>query len=286
MEQSSDFHITKNFTESTKNYVLEWKDRLPFIRNPKKFLEASHDKNRFTGLTAHDEMGIKAIHTHEAQSKKYESLDKGEPDWFEYALKPDASIDIGYTEQYTWGGTPVGGVQAIVVVAGAGEKNSKGPRVLYLPYIENKLTYMKLDDTADFVITGPLNGCSVYVATAGSDTYLFHVNDNIGKGKSETIEVHGETYALNSKDEKFKIALSRILPDSTIRHRLTWKEYGAESPLAAEGFVVGVSPPDSSNWKFLFNSIAYAIEAKPIRAVIKSDHCKVALPLPPPDSPM
>jgi hypothetical protein len=37
------------------------------------------------------------------------------------------------------------------------------PKVCFLPWQDSKLTYRKLDDDAHLVLTGPLNGCSVFV---------------------------------------------------------------------------------------------------------------------------
>ncbi len=49
----------------------------------------------------------------------------------------------------------------------------------YLPYEQNGLTYMTLDANARLVLSGPINGCHIYVAqAAGGAVTIMHVNWN------------------------------------------------------------------------------------------------------------
>lgn len=51
--------------------------------------------------------------------------------------------------------------------------------VRYLPWAENMTTFMRLDTaTEKLFFTGPLQGCHIYVARAGTGWYVVHVNYN------------------------------------------------------------------------------------------------------------
>jgi hypothetical protein len=128
-------------------------------------------------------------------------------------------------------------------------KEEDGPKVYFLPWQESKLTYGKLARDADLVLTGPLNGCSVFVVEVvndegGKDTYLFHVNAN-GAGPAEFTA---------AQRTKFDAAVGRLWPDSskrTLTHRL---DYSGYSPLSAdvpvEAMVYGTR--GSGEWEFSY----------------------------------
>jgi hypothetical protein len=129
-------------------------------------------------------------------------------------------------------------------------REEDGPKVYFLPWELSKLTYCKLAEDADLVLTGPLNGCSVFVvevvgAEDGKDTYLFHVNAN-GSGSDEYIA---------AQRAKFGAALDRLWPDSGKR-RLTHRlDYTGYRPLSAdmtvEAFVYGTRS-GSGVWDFSY----------------------------------
>jgi hypothetical protein len=48
----------------------------------------------------------------------------------------------------------------------------------YLPYEQNGLTYITLNAGARLVLSGPINGCHIYVAQAGGVVTIMHVNWN------------------------------------------------------------------------------------------------------------
>jgi hypothetical protein len=124
--------------------------------------------------------------------------------------------------------------------------------VLYLPWQDSKLTYRKLDDDAHLVLTGPLNGCSVFVVEvtdgeSGKDTYLFHVNTN-------TSGLRGSE-AADAQRSKFDTALDRLWPDASKRrvtHRLGFSDYGPRrGAVAAEAIAYGVRS-GSGEWVFSY----------------------------------
>src|SRR5262245_43848425 len=53
----------------------------------------------------------------------------------------------------------------------------------YLPFRQNNATYMRLDGTARFCITGPLTGCTVAVGRDNAGVlWFFHSNENDANG--------------------------------------------------------------------------------------------------------
>jgi hypothetical protein len=123
-------------------------------------------------------------------------------------------------------------------------------RVLLLPWADSKLTYCKLAADADLVLTGPLNGCSVFVVQAtaaegGKDTYLFHVNAN-RDGGDDYVRV---------QRSKLDAALNRLWPEvgeRTITHRLDFDQYGTRrKDMAVEGIVYGTRR-GSGEWEFSY----------------------------------
>ena len=135
-----------------------------------------------------------------------------------------------------------------------GEAEEEGAKkVCFLPWEDSKLTYRKLDDDADLVLTGPLNGCSVFVVEVtgdedGKDTYLFHVNANAGR----------DGHFVAAQRAKFEAALERLWPDSgrrTLTHRLDFSGYGSPvEDVTAEAIVYGTRS-GGGEWTFFFYAI-------------------------------
>ncbi len=127
----------------------------------------------------------------------------------------------------------------------------------FLPWKDSKLTYCRLDDDADLVLTGPLDGCSVFVVDitgrgAEGGTYLFHVNANDSGLKGGA--------AARAQVSKFRIALDRLWPtasERTVTHRLTSDDYRSTSEGTQEGFVYGVRS-SSSAWNFFYYFIDFS----------------------------
>jgi hypothetical protein len=116
--------------------------------------------------------------------------------------------------------------------------------VRYLPYQEDKLTYLQLDAAAQWVFTGPIEGCFVYVITNGGNTYLFHVNAN-------AVAAGGNALA---KDTKLRATLNALVPGGVITHRLARDDYGTLPPenRPFRGFVYGRHT--GAGWEFRFFS--------------------------------
>ncbi len=156
-------------------------------------------------------------------------------DWLRCTPKAAAFCDL---EAWSPAGLCAGARELRIVAAGA------DAGVRYLPYQADKLTYMQLDPGAQWVFTGPIEGCFVYVITHGGNTYLFHVNANAVVGGGNAL----------AKDTKLRAALNALLPGGVIVHRLARDDYGTIPPenRPFRGFVYGRH--DGAGWEFRFFS--------------------------------
>ncbi|MEU3183840.1 hypothetical protein ABZ707_06430 [Streptomyces sp. NPDC006923] len=113
--------------------------------------------------------------------------------------------------------------------------------VRYLPDAADALTQMTLDAAAEWVFTGPLSGCHVYVATVAGATVLYHVNDNTSLDNIGTNK--------QIKDRRLKNAL----PAGTLpTHRLIWRQYRTvDTPFEAFAFGRRVG----GNWRFFYHRV-------------------------------
>jgi hypothetical protein len=137
-----------------------------------------------------------------------------------------------------------------------GEAEDEGAKkVRFLPWQDGKLTYCKLDDDADLVLTGPLNGCSVFVVEVtgedGKETYLFHVNAN-GVGSAGYTRAQGE---------KFNAAVDRLwLGGGENRsHSLRFSDYGGLGGEASAEAIVYGARRRPGEWEFSY----YVIDVGP-----------------------
>ena len=111
--------------------------------------------------------------------------------------------------------------------------------VRFLRWEANKLTAMFLDEDATWVVTGPLQGCHVYVAElAGGGAVLLHANAN------DTLD---EDRNMQIKDNKAETFLAPM--KGQITHRLVRKDYAPSREFAYNGFVFGQKNPDQT-WSF------------------------------------
>jgi hypothetical protein len=163
------------------------------------------------------------------------------PDY--YLIKQEVNATVGfYAKHPSYPGA------RHIEVEEAGKEGA--PKMYFLPWEDSKLTYCKLENDARLVLTGPLNGCSVFVVEVtdnGKDTYLFHVNANV---------VGNSGYA-EAQRAKLDAALSRLWPDSskrTLTHRLDFSGYGPPSEdvdVSAEAIVYGTRR-GSGEWEFFY----------------------------------
>ncbi|MEW2548202.1 hypothetical protein AB0910_20950 [Streptomyces sp. NPDC047002] len=130
-------------------------------------------------------------------------------------------------------------VQAITL-----EAANVDQRVRYLPDAPNALTQMALDPAAEWVFTGPLSGCHVYVATVAGATVLYHVNDNTS---ADDIPANKRI-----KDRRLK----NVLPAGALpTHRLIWWHYrSVDAPFEAFAFGRRVG----GNWRFWYHRVLLA----------------------------
>jgi hypothetical protein len=130
-----------------------------------------------------------------------------------------------------------------------------------LPWVEPDLssasasgTYMKLDAAAQFFVTGPIEGCFVYVATRGNvlanpDIYIFHVNANGVGGHANAI----------AKDGLVRPIL--VAKGLTIRQRLSHADY-TKVGSTCQGFVYGWKA--AGKWNFQVHSLQMVGKTKQI----------------------
>jgi hypothetical protein len=69
----------------------------------------------------------------------------------------------------------------------------------YLPYEQNGLTYLTLDAGARLVLSGPINGCHIFVAQAGGVVTIMHVNWN-------QIATNTPAGVIANRNQKFALA--------------------------------------------------------------------------------
>lgn len=159
-------------------------------------------------------------------------------DWLRCGQKNDFFADI-----QAWSDAALcKGAREIQIVEAEPRGTDAGVR--YLPYQENKLTYMQLDATARWVFTGPIEGCFVYVVTHDGNIYLFHVNANTVLDPHENAKI---------KDTKLRDAVNSLLPSGVITHRLSRADYApsADDPQPFRGFVYGQR---KAEWEFRYHS--------------------------------
>ena len=136
----------------------------------------------------------------------------------------------------------------------------------FLPWLDSALTYCKLDPGTRLVLTGPMNGCSVFVVVVtdrGEDngTYLFHVNAN-GSG------LKGAAAARRHKDT-LDAAVAHMWDTANITQGISSVQYGGEW---AECLVYGTN--DSAGWEFFY----YVIEINRDRTWRRKDSMPAVLP--------
>jgi hypothetical protein len=136
------------------------------------------------------------------------------------------------------GGDTSLGVKKIEI--GAAGVADTGLRVL--PWKQDCLTYMKLDDSARFFLTGPIEGCYIYVARSPiGAVYVFHVNANAVTGMTN----------VQAKDN----AVQGILTAKNLQltQRLAYADYN-QTGFVNKGFVYGWK--DGTNWRFHVHSLS------------------------------
>jgi hypothetical protein len=188
----------------------------------------------------------------------------GGPDYYLYRQTKNAAVRFYETHQR------YKGARELKVVAA--EEEGTVP-MQFLPWRETKLTYCKLEPDTRLVLTGPINGCSIYVVTVtgraeDNGTYLFHVNAN-ESGLS------GRDAAVRQK-AKLDAAVAYLWGDggtATITQGVSAVEYGATSDdVVAEGFVYGTN--SSAGWEFFY----YVIEIYLDGTCRKTDTVPAVLP--------
>ena len=129
------------------------------------------------------------------------------------------------------------GVKRLEVIASAVET---GLRVL--PWKPSALTYMKLDDSAKWFLTGPIEGCFIYIAKNAQGTpYVFHVNANALSGLQN----------IAAKDNAVRTILTR--KNLQVGHRLEYSDYNNPG-FVNKGFVYGWK--EGTNWRFHVHSLS------------------------------
>lgn len=92
----------------------------------------------------------------------------------EFEMEPGQFTDFGFMDKNTTSGKGSHHLHTVEV-----KKSGVDKGIRYLPWQENAVTFMKLDGAAKSIYTGPLSGCSIFIAEDFSnDHWMFHVNRN------------------------------------------------------------------------------------------------------------
>jgi hypothetical protein len=188
----------------------------------------------------------------------------GGPDYFNCKQLKNATVRLFAKHQR------YKGVRELKVVPADKEDAA---RVQFLPWLQSKLTYCKLEPNTLLALTGPMNGCSVYVVVVtgrgeADGTYLFHVNANAS-------DLQGAEAARRHK-ETLKAAVASMWGGAaTITRGVTNVQYGATGVDAgAECLVYGTN--GSAGWEFFY----YAIEIDRDNTWRKKNSMPAVLPTP------
>ena len=113
-----------------------------------------------------------------------------------------------------------------------------GIDVSYLPWKEDECTCVLIAPSADLFLTGPLNGCHVYIAEKpGFSPLAIHVNANRTPGLTGTLQ-------------KDRDAINAATRDGyVLTLRLSAADYNAQG----SNFVWG--RPNSGGWKFFVHEV-------------------------------
>jgi hypothetical protein len=195
----------------------------------------------------------------ETSFKGTPQLDKGEPggpDYFYYKQFKNAAVRFFAEHQRYKGARELKVVPA--------DEEGATP-VQFLPWLDSALTYCKLDPGTQLVLTGPMNGCSVYVVVVtgrgeDNDTYLFHVNAN-GSG------LKGAAAARRHKDT-LDAAVVHMWGTANITQGINNAQYGE----GAECLVYGTN--GSAGWEFF----SYVIEIDQDKTWRRKDSMPAVLP--------
>jgi hypothetical protein len=184
-----------------------------------------------------------------AESPKLGDGEVGGPDYYLCEQRRNAGVRL-YENHSVYKGT-----RNISLVLATEEG---APKVCFLPWRDSRLTYCKLGSDTHLVLTGPLTGCSVFVAdVAGhgeeNGTYLFHVNTNASGLKGSA--------AAEAQRRKFDAAVEYLWPGaSELTHSLTSVDYRSTTDgTDPEGIAYGVRS-ESGDWEFFYYviDVAYA----------------------------
>ncbi|GAB2821820.1 hypothetical protein GCM10027176_27690 [Actinoallomurus bryophytorum] len=203
---------------------------LEFLKDPAAVLGEGH-----YAMTTSSDFLDEAI----TQTAQLPANEQGGPDY--YLIEQTSNATVGfYAEHPSY-------PQVRRIEVEEAEKEG-APKMCFLPWHDSKLTYCKLENDAHLVLTGPLNGCSVFVVEVavgedGKETYLFHVNANSSGSGSYS----------EAQRAKFDAALVRLWPDRkrTLTQQLKFTDYGPrQKGMEAEAVVYGTRRND--DWRFSY----------------------------------
>jgi hypothetical protein len=153
----------------------------------------------------------------------------------------------------------------------------------FLPWREDEVTMMECPLNADYIFTGSLSGCQVYVTTGGGRTRLFHANSNhigLGLGHPELSMRYMDSlfirarppanalvarlskahYVTGYRDLDDKNELVRV-PGMISDNFVARKTQGSDNRKArtnvelhtTQAWVFGVRAPATQNWSFFYH---------------------------------
>ncbi len=130
--------------------------------------------------------------------------------------------------------------RTVTYVAAQGGNNA-GVRIL--PWSGTDVTFMALNGTANFALTGPLTGCTVAVVRHGGSVWFFHANVSGGGGVGPA----------NLATKRNMIQNAGAIAGIPAAANYVYCEYGAQNQYNGQAFVWG--RVSHGNWKFYTHEV-------------------------------
>lgn len=137
-----------------------------------------------------------------------------------------------------------------------------------LPYQPGTVTFMRLDGGASFVVTGPINGCTIAVTHFNGQVWMFHANVNAGGGDDD-----GVVDGVNLMTKRAMIAAAGATVGIPVGGHYRFCEYsvGAHGPTNYDGNGLVWGHISGGRWKFY---VHYVLPGAGMNAATATSHDK------------
>lgn len=159
-----------------------------------------------------------------------------------YAMKPGKFVELRFQQTYdksagAWGEKRIGSSSNNMHTATCFE-TATDQGIRFLPWIENHVTFMKIDANARTFFTGPLSGCAIYFGQdTGGNWWAFHANRN------------NSTNGVAVKGSMTKATIDTAGLNVTVKHSAVYKQDYSDL-----GFAFGEIKDNA--WKFYVCDVA------------------------------